>query len=233
MANGTLGDRWAFGRPYRPFMSPRKKRWSAVAAVTVVFVIALSAVAVGDTTGPTITSDKPDYAPGETVILTGAGWQAGEAVHIRVDDDQERTWSLDADVTADEVGGFTYQFALPTHFVATYTVLATGEVSGTATTSFTDANIQTSVAPSSVSVTAGGGGGPITITSEVQGALGSGWKFTVPSVYTISGGTCTGSSPVEYAPNSQGGGGSQTFTTSASVSAAWWRPFPGVNRPRA
>ena len=24
---------------------------------------------------PTITSDKADYAPGETVTLTGAGWQ--------------------------------------------------------------------------------------------------------------------------------------------------------------
>src|SRR5687767_5284000 len=36
---------------------------------------------------PTISSDKDDYPPGGAVILTGTNWQAGEIVHIRVNDD--------------------------------------------------------------------------------------------------------------------------------------------------
>ena len=31
---------------------------------------------------PSITSDKPDYHPGETVTLTGSGWQPGELVTV-------------------------------------------------------------------------------------------------------------------------------------------------------
>lgn len=49
MANGRLGDRWALGTPYRPFMSPRRKRrWSSIAATTVLFVVAMTAVAMAD-----------------------------------------------------------------------------------------------------------------------------------------------------------------------------------------
>src|SRR3990170_2194508 len=35
---------------------------------------------------PTIQSDKADYAPGETVTLTGANWAPGELVLIFVND---------------------------------------------------------------------------------------------------------------------------------------------------
>jgi hypothetical protein len=94
---------------------------------------------------PTVTTDKPDYAPGETVILTGTNWQPGEAVHIFVNDDLGDTWSHDSDPdpVADEDGAFTYSFILPTWFVANYSVTATGETSGTATTTFTDVAIGT------------------------------------------------------------------------------------------
>src|SRR5207247_11306001 len=33
---------------------------------------------------PTISSDKADYWPGETVTLMGYGWQTGRAVHMLV-----------------------------------------------------------------------------------------------------------------------------------------------------
>jgi hypothetical protein len=35
---------------------------------------------------PTIQSDKANYPPGATVNLSGSGWQAGESVHIVVND---------------------------------------------------------------------------------------------------------------------------------------------------
>ena len=93
--------------------------------------------------GATIVSDKADYSPGETVVLTGEGWQPGEAVQIVVKDDglQTEAWQHDATVTADEHGTISDQFELPTWVVATYTVTATGEVSGTAFTTFTDAYV--------------------------------------------------------------------------------------------
>jgi Bacterial Ig-like domain (group 3) len=94
------------------------------------------------TTAPTIQSDKDDYAPGETVTLTGSNWQPGESVHITVNDDVGQTWSRDADVTADANGQIQDQFQLPNWFVATYKVTATGAQSGVATTTFTDGNVK-------------------------------------------------------------------------------------------
>jgi len=99
-----------------------------MAAVGSLFNAGASPVEQGPS--PTITSDYADYPPGATVNLTGAGWQGGEAVHIFVNDDASQTWSLNADVTADAGGGFTYSFQLPGWFVANYTVTATGAVSG-------------------------------------------------------------------------------------------------------
>jgi CSLREA domain-containing protein len=90
------------------------------------------------TPGPTIVSDKDDYAPSELVTLTGSGWAADEAVHIYVNDDEGQTWSHAADVVADVGGAFTYAFELPWWFVARYSVTATGTLA-TATTTFTDA----------------------------------------------------------------------------------------------
>jgi hypothetical protein len=90
---------------------------------------------------PSIATDKPDYAPGETVTLSGANWGAGESVHVVVNDDGGQTWRYENDVTAAADGSFSVQFNLPDWFVATYTAAASGS-SGTATTTFTDANVQ-------------------------------------------------------------------------------------------
>src|SRR5687767_2502263 len=113
---------------------------------TLLFIMCAALLAVGstamalttDTSGttapaPTIQSDKDDYAPGELVTLTGSGWQAGESVHIVVNDDGGQTWSRNVDVIADGSGNITDQFNLPDWFVANYKVTATGAESGVAT----------------------------------------------------------------------------------------------------
>ena len=92
---------------------------------------------------PTISSDKPDYAPGEQVTLTGTGWADGEGVHIVVNDTNGQTWTHTADVTAASDGTLSDVFNLPDYFVSNYDVTATGPVSGTATTTFTDLSIGT------------------------------------------------------------------------------------------
>src|SRR5205814_633756 len=109
-------------------------------ACVVTVLVALTGGASALTGPPTIASDKADYGPGETVTLTGANWQPGESVHIVVNDDQGQTWKHEADVTGSGDGTIIDQFQLPNWFVAAYSVTATGADSGTATTSFTDAN---------------------------------------------------------------------------------------------
>ena len=136
-------------------------------------------------TGPVLTpfiqSDKADYAPGQTVTLTSGNWQPGEAVHLIVNDTLGESWRLSDDISADGSGAFTYQFQLPDWFVAEYHVYAYGVISGSATTDFTDANLDTAaitikqstcttnstafiygdtVCASVVVTTSGGGGNP-------------------------------------------------------------------------
>jgi hypothetical protein len=91
---------------------------------------------------PTIASDLADYPPGGLVTLTGTGWQPGESVHIFVNDDWGSSWSRNVDVVADASGQIVDSFNLPNWFVATYSVVATGPISGAVTTSFTDASLR-------------------------------------------------------------------------------------------
>src|SRR5690348_12390707 len=114
------------------------------ALLLVVFALPTGVLlAANSQTGASIVSDKGDYAPGETVTLTGAGWAAGESVSILVNDTIGQTWSHTATVTASPTGAFTDSFSLPNYFISNYTVTATGPISGTATTQFTDASIGT------------------------------------------------------------------------------------------
>jgi cytoskeletal protein RodZ len=94
---------------------------------------------------PSISSDKNDYAPGSTVTLSGNGWRSGEVVHISVNDDVGQSWSYGTDVTADPNGSFSAQFQLSNSFIASYTATATGPLSGTTTTTFTDGQVKTYV----------------------------------------------------------------------------------------
>src|SRR5215210_2205087 len=110
------------------------------AALVAAFAFSGAAAAAVDqgTPAPAISSDKADYAPGELVTLHGSNWAPGEVVTVDVNDDQGTTWRRTVNVTANASGEITDQFNLPDWFVATYAVIATGPLSGTATTSFTD-----------------------------------------------------------------------------------------------
>src|SRR4051794_6766880 len=37
-------------------------------------------------TGATVTTDKSDYMPGETVVISGTGWTPNQAVALHIDD---------------------------------------------------------------------------------------------------------------------------------------------------
>src|SRR6266496_6120988 len=117
-----------------------KNKFSIAMSLAVILAMLFTSLALADGT-PTILSEYFNYAPGETVNLFGAGWRSGESVHIFVNDNVGSTWGLNSapDPVADGNGDFTYQFQLPSWFVATYSVTATGALSGTATTTFVDA----------------------------------------------------------------------------------------------
>src|SRR5437868_3592107 len=53
-----------------------------------------------------IWTDKDDYAPGESVILSGSGWKPNENVYLYAVDDTTEAWTYGSTVTADANGGF-------------------------------------------------------------------------------------------------------------------------------
>jgi hypothetical protein len=174
---------------------------------------------------PTISSDKPDYAPGELVTLTGSNWQPGEAVTLDVNDDQGQTWRRTALVTADAGGAVVDQFNLPDWFVATYAVAATGTVSGTATTSFTDGNVRFLTSGPTLSGIAWQRHNDSTCTSPLSGTANSGTgTLTSSTATTLQLGNNNNQSLGLTAPASAGsetfvnwtGDGSAVFTTSGS-----------------
>src|SRR3990170_6321745 len=104
-----------------------RRVWRAMAALMLALALVApsgAAIAAPSPTGATITSDKADYAPGEKVTLTGAGWAAGEAVSIVVNDTYGASWQRDVTVTATDGGGVTDSFDLPAYFVSDYDVTA-------------------------------------------------------------------------------------------------------------
>src|SRR5882762_6135044 len=53
--------------------------------------------------GATVTTDKPDYVPGDTVVISGTGWTPNEAVALHIDD-SNGVPRFDASVMADVSG---------------------------------------------------------------------------------------------------------------------------------
>src|SRR5437867_1387212 len=130
-----------------------------IVGVLLLVTLGFAGAALAD--GPSISSDKADYMPGETVTLSGAGWQAGEVINVFViasEADGSSPWSYELEVGADETGGFIARFDLPTWFVALYTVNARGSSGTVAQTSFTDS-------VSSVTLTSPTAASPITLTT--------------------------------------------------------------------
>ena len=142
--------------------------------------------------GQTITTDKLDYPPGSTAIITGTGFQANETVtlqvlHILADgnnstEPQHQPWT----VTADGDGNVSSTWDLDEDALgATFKLTADGLASGRhAETTFTDGNISISlISPNSVCAgsqitisysTGNGSNAPaVPITAQLSNILGS------------------------------------------------------------
>src|SRR5438132_2521237 len=90
-----------------------------------------------------IWSDKDDYAPGESVILSGSGWKPNENVDLFALDSQTEAWTYGRTAPADANGGFVVNPYFMVQFVqqgASFHVTSVGEQSAMqADVTFTDA----------------------------------------------------------------------------------------------
>ena len=150
---------------------------------------------------PTIKSDLEDYPPGGRVTLNGSNWQPGETVNIYVNDDWGSSWNRRVDVIADESGEITDAFNLPDWFVAEYSVVATGSISGVALTTFTDARVILSVTLNggpSVAVAANASiNAALSVTTDGTGANAR-WRSTSWRISTTVPGTVTCANHVDF-----------------------------------
>ncbi|MBD0372429.1 MAG: PxKF domain-containing protein [Pyrinomonadaceae bacterium] len=97
-----------------------------------------------DSSSATVTTDKTDYQPGETVVLSGSGWLVGENVLITLRQEPNVHGDATLSAVADENGDIlNKEYATTKDDLGTsYTVTATGQSSGrTASVNFTDGGI--------------------------------------------------------------------------------------------
>jgi hypothetical protein len=154
----------------------------AVAVAAALCCAGLSRAATDGAGSPSIASDKADYMPGEFVVLTGDGWQPGDAVHVVLNDSGGAAWRDEADATADEDGTFGVVFRLPDTEIAAYAVTAAAANGTAATTTFTDKG-----GPPCCDGGGGGSGPPpdtqppaVTLSASPNGS--NGWFTRTPAV---------------------------------------------------
>ena len=75
---------------------------------------------------PKVSADKASYVAGDTVVLTGTGFTAGESVSVHASDNGASAWTYDGSATVASDGSFTASFQLPSLFASTFTATATG-----------------------------------------------------------------------------------------------------------
>ena len=107
--------------------------------------VVLLTMEAGNASGATVKTDKDDYAPFTTVVITGAGWQPGETVRLSLHHDPIRDNDTELTAVADGSGNISNtdfapaQYDIDVRFVLT----AIGASSGRrAQTTFTDGNPQ-------------------------------------------------------------------------------------------
>src|SRR4029453_14367534 len=120
---------------------------------------ALSSTPLFSSSGAAISTDKLDYAPGETAHITGRGFQPGETVRLKIHEDPHTPQERGMDVVADSQGNFVGDYLVTLYYIdMKFLVGGRGLTSGlTAQTTFTDANPQTIAvaAPTSATVIQG------------------------------------------------------------------------------
>jgi hypothetical protein len=139
------------------------------------------AVGSDTTTGASITTDKDDYAPGDSVRIAGDRWAAGEAVHFHLTREPQTAADGEWDVEADEAGTFQSGFQVAdSDLGVTFTLTATGPMSGSVVkTVFTDGATVLKSATFTPASPAAGASFSVQLEVDVNGSGGGRiWKGT-------------------------------------------------------
>ena len=88
--------------------------------------------------GETVTTDKSDYSPGETVVISGTGWTANQEVALHIDD-SNGVARFDTSVMADGAGNISNsEFVIQPEDVGLAFTLTATQGAVTAWTQFTE-----------------------------------------------------------------------------------------------
>jgi hypothetical protein len=168
----------------------------------------------------TVTTDKPDYAFGETALITGTEFAPSEQVQLVVQNAPGSGSNTDPQnqpfvVQADDLGSIATNWVVddPDAIGATYIVTATGLSSGdVATATFTDSSSITAATVNSGASVTVKGGTSISIGVTEKNTAGTNWQSTGYLISTTPPGTYT----VVDTPDHNGNG---TFSESFSANA--------------
>ena len=107
--------------------------------------VVLLTMEAGNASGATVKTDKDDYAPFTTVMITGTGWQPGETVRLSLHHDPIRDTDTELTAVADASGNISNTDFAPAEYDVDvrFVLTAIGASSGRrAQTTFTDGNPQ-------------------------------------------------------------------------------------------
>ena len=188
--------------------------------------------ATGDPSNPnlaTVSTDKEDYFPPDTVFITGAGWDAGETVNLVFHEEPLIHPDGGYSVVADGAGHLANQtFVIDSsHIGVRFTLTATGQSSGkTAQATFTDATktvqASTTVSPIAASITAILYNTSGTCTTAGGGPTSLGSFNLTSAVTTIAPATNTNGKSVKLTA------GATSTTPSGSAFLNWASPTGGA-----
>lgn len=197
--------------PYKFFVV----RSTATLVVSLLFAIVTFGVLVAHEA--TLTSDRDDYLPGETAVLTGTGFEPGELVDLSISIEDLVSGEHVGDyaftqINADQQGGFVVDYLVPQEASDKQIIaVALGMTSGrAATATFWDGNIGVH------NVNFAATGLPSATSVAVSGNAPTPGSTHTASAYSTSFSTPSASSNIGAAPSNYTSGGhthgSLTFT---------------------
>jgi len=196
--------------------------------ITLFFVLGLAAIAAASPVlAQTVTTDKADYYPGETVIVTGNGWLPGERVSLFFSETPYQFVPLTLYAEADSTGAiYSDEYLIqPYHLGTSFVLTAYGLTSELmAQTAFTDSpKVGSVVAGTQSGVPCAGTSGQATYTVTVNRGTGGGSPGNFTATLSVTSGLPSGVSasfspnPVQLVSSASSASATMTLTTSAGT----------------
>jgi hypothetical protein len=188
--------------PIRPMAAPRSGAVGGPHVEGYAFVLGGGTADTEVYRFATIKTDKDDYAPGQTAIISGSGWQPGEEVRLLFQEDPAVHNDYELTLTADGEGNIYWdQWAPETHDIGVRFYLLASDSKSRAQTTFTDGNLSStmtfSIGPDPVAA-----GAPLAWSVSAKCADGGGVNTCASEGYTHGGNVQDGYSvQIEQATN--------------------------------